>query len=53
MATNTQASALRMGSYGSLLQGAGQVANMGYNYGVFNAGSGSSMQPLVRRATAV
>ena len=38
MATNNQASALRMGSYGSLLEGAGQVANMGFNYGVYRAG---------------
>jgi hypothetical protein len=38
MAGMNQASALRMGSYGSLLQGAGQVANMGFNYGVYRAG---------------
>jgi DNA primase len=41
MATNNQASALRMGSYGSLLQGAGDVANMGFNYGVYSAGGSS------------
>ena len=38
MAGMNSASALRMGSYGSLLQGAGDVANMGYNYGVYRAG---------------
>jgi hypothetical protein len=38
MAGNNQASALRIGSYGSLLQGAGDVANMGFNYGVYRAG---------------
>jgi hypothetical protein len=38
MATQNQASALRMSSYGSLLEGAGDVANMGYSYGVYRAG---------------
>jgi DNA primase len=38
MAGQNTASALRTGSYGSLLQGAGDVANMGFNYGVYRAG---------------
>jgi hypothetical protein len=33
MAGYNTANALRVGSYGSLLEGAGNVANMGYNYG--------------------
>jgi hypothetical protein len=38
MAGYNKANALRMGSYGSLLEGAGNVANMGFNYGVYRAG---------------
>jgi DNA primase len=38
MAGYNKAGALRMGSYGSLLEGAGNVANMGFNYGVYRAG---------------
>lgn len=38
MAGMNTASSMRMASYGSLLQGAGDMANMGYNYGVYRAG---------------
>ena len=33
-----QSSALQMGSYGSLLEGVGNTANMGFNYGTYRVG---------------
>lgn len=38
MAGMNTANALRLGSYGSLIQGVGDAANMGYSYGVYRAG---------------
>jgi hypothetical protein len=37
-ASYNQASALRISSYGSLLEGAGNTANMGFNYGTYRVG---------------
>lgn len=48
MAGYNAASAARIGSYGSLLEGAGNIANMGYNYGVYRAGVGT--KPTAGRA---